>query len=70
VASKIIAQGESAAFCLQFDDKHLVTATDVIQVLDVNTGECIRTMQGHRDSVMCLDFNKQYIVSGSKGKSA
>lgn len=37
------------------------------QVFNVNTGELIRTMRGHTDSVMCLDFNKKWIVSGSKG---
>eukprot|EP01087_Luapelamoeba_hula_P014276 TRINITY_DN4162_c0_g2_i3.p1 TRINITY_DN4162_c0_g2~~TRINITY_DN4162_c0_g2_i3.p1 ORF type:complete len:608 (-),score=88.06 TRINITY_DN4162_c0_g2_i3:84-1907(-) len=60
------ADNGSAAFCLQFDDEYLVTATDIIQVLDVNTGEYVRAMQGHTDSVMCLDFDKQHIVSGSK----
>jgi WD40 repeat protein len=60
------SQVESAAFCLHFDDERFITATDSIEVFNVNTGELIRTLRGHTDSVMCLDFNKQWIVSGSK----
>jgi len=67
--TQVSAKVSSLAFCLQFDENYLVTATDVIQVLDVNTGKWLRTMMGHEDSVMCLDFDDKYIVSGSKDNS-
>lgn len=37
------------------------------QVFDINTGELIKTLRGHTDSVMCLDINSKWIVSGAKG---
>ena len=37
----------------------------LIQVWSLETGACLTTLQGHLNSVTCLQFNRDRIISGS-----
>lgn len=36
-----------------------------LKVWSWRTGECIRTLEGHRDAVICLTAERNLLVSGS-----
>ncbi|KAL2257342.1 hypothetical protein VTK26DRAFT_298 [Humicola hyalothermophila] len=58
-------------YCLQFDSRYLVSGSrdKTIKVWDMKTRRCLRTLEKHRGSVLCLQFDpdpdEDLIVSGS-----
>lgn len=58
---------KSSVYCVQFDDRKLVTGSRdwTIKVWDLSTYQCRATLEGHRGSVLCLKYNDHIMVSGS-----
>uniref|UniRef100_A0A915CZG0 F-box domain-containing protein n=1 Tax=Ditylenchus dipsaci TaxID=166011 RepID=A0A915CZG0_9BILA len=59
--------------CLQMVEDKLVSGSydHTLKIWSIETGQCITTLQGHSDSVLCLQCNKSEgrIVSGSADNS-
>lgn len=59
--------------CLQMDHEYLISGSyDLhLKLWSLNTGACIRTLIGHNDSVLCVQYRYQnsLAVSGSADKS-
>jgi len=52
---------------LQFDEVKLVTGSmdHTLRIWNWRTGECISTLEGHTEGVICLNFDSTLIASGS-----
>ncbi len=37
----------------------------MIKIWDLDTGECVRTLRGHEDSVTCFEMHEEKLISGS-----
>ena len=42
---------------------------DTIRIWDTDTNECIQVLSGHTGSVLCLNYNENYLVTGSSDSS-
>lgn len=62
---------QECVYCLQFNSQYLVSGSRdrMIKVWDMKTRRCLRTLEKHRGSVLCLQFDsdpeEDLIVSGS-----
>jgi WD40 repeat protein len=67
-------QGHTGWVCsvaLSPDGKHIVSGSEdkAIRIWDVETGEQLRTLQGHRHHVPSIATNGRHVVSGSHDKT-
>lgn len=53
----ILASGSSG--------KKIIILDNSIRIWDLLSGECLKILEGHNDLVRTLQFNQNYIVSGS-----
>jgi F-box/WD-40 domain protein 7 len=54
--------------CIKCISKYkLISGSDdySIKVWNLETGECLRTLKGHEDSVTCFEFLDEKLISGS-----
>jgi len=51
-----------SVYCLEFDSRRIVTGSRdrTIKVWSLTTGRCLATFTGHRGSVLCLKFDKDW----------
>jgi len=58
---------DHVVFCIYIKDNKLMAGDDrgVITVWNLTTGERIRTLDAHEDAVVCLQFDSNFVVSGS-----
>ncbi|KAH9947822.1 WD40 repeat-like protein [Amylocystis lapponica] len=51
-----------SVYCLEFDSTHIMTGSRdrTIKVWSLKTGACLATFAGHRGSVLCLKFDKDW----------
>jgi len=51
-------------YCLEFDSSRIITGSRdrTIKVWSLHTGRCLATFVGHRGSVLCLKFDKDWDV--------
>ncbi|KAG1333178.1 hypothetical protein G6F62_006897 [Rhizopus arrhizus] len=64
----LILRGHRAAVnAVQFKDDRLVSASGdkTIKIWDMNTGECLRTLDSHSRGIACVEYDGKYIISGS-----
>ncbi|KAG9285450.1 hypothetical protein G9A89_010925 [Geosiphon pyriformis] len=56
---------------VQLQDNYVVSASSdrTIRLLALDTGELIRSFEGHERGIACIRFDGKIIVSGSKDKS-
>lgn len=54
--------GLDSVYCLEFDSKRIITGSRdrTIKVWELKTGDCLATFTGHRGSVLCLKFDKDW----------
>jgi WD40 repeat protein len=54
-----------------YTDKVLASASgdSTLKVWDLETGNCLRTLKGHTDEVICMKLNGNRLVSGSSDHS-
>jgi WD40 repeat protein len=58
----------AGVYCLQFDRQKLVSGSrdNSIKVWDMGSGKCVRTIHGHDQSVLCLQYDlNNRLISGS-----
>ncbi|KAG2230326.1 hypothetical protein INT48_008818 [Thamnidium elegans] len=67
VATHYLVGHVDSVYCLQFDDKKIITGSRdrSIKVWDLQRYQCTHTLNGHQGSVLCLEYNDDMIVSGS-----
>ena len=60
-AWQFIAYGRSV-YCAEFDSARIITGSRdrTIKVWSLKTGRCLATIKGHRGSVLCLKFEKDW----------
>ncbi|KAJ3127178.1 Glutathione S-transferase zeta-1 [Nowakowskiella sp. JEL0407] len=65
-ASYITGHADSV-YCIQFDLKQVVSGSRdrTVKFWDLETKQCLRTLEGHSGSVLCLQYDSRYIVTGS-----
>ncbi|CCH41874.1 F-box protein [Wickerhamomyces ciferrii] len=53
--------------CLKYDHKYLFTGSydTTIKMWDINTGECLKTLESHQKGVKSLVFDEQKLITGS-----
>lgn len=49
--------------------KRVLIIDSTIKIWDLETTQRIRTLEGHKDVVMCLQFDRSKIISGGDDKS-
>ena len=51
-----------SVYCLEFDSRRIITGSRdrTIKVWSLETGRCLATFMGHRGSVLCLKFDKDW----------
>ncbi|PCH37408.1 WD40 repeat-like protein [Wolfiporia cocos MD-104 SS10] len=54
--------GDDSVYCLEFDSRRIITGSRdrTIKVWSLKTGVCLATFKGHRMSVLCLKFDKDW----------
>ncbi|KZT04976.1 WD40 repeat-like protein [Laetiporus sulphureus 93-53] len=59
--NRLSGHGDSV-YCLEFDSKRIITGSRdrTIKVWELKTGDCLATFTGHRGSVLCLKFDKDW----------
>ncbi|CAK4020576.1 E3 ubiquitin ligase complex SCF subunit sconB [Lecanosticta acicola] len=70
--TKVFKGHTNGVMCLQFTDNVLITGSydTTVKVWDINTGECVRTMNGHTMGIRCLQFDSsgQLMTGGLNGE--
>ena len=53
-----------SVYCLEFDSSRIITGSRdrTIKVWSLKTGNCLATFTGHRGSVLCLKFDRDWDV--------
>lgn len=53
-----------SVYCLEFDSSRIVTGSRdrTIKVWSLKTGRCLATFSGHRGSVLCLKFDRDWDI--------
>ncbi|TBU41201.1 WD40 repeat-like protein [Dichomitus squalens] len=61
--TRIGGHGDSV-YCLEFDSSRIVTGSRdrTIKVWSLRTGKCLATFAGHRGSVLCLKFDRDWDI--------
>ena len=56
--------GMCSVYCLEFDSSRIITGSRdrTIKVWSLKTGKCLATFVGHRGSVLCLKFDRDWDV--------
>ncbi|KAG1460164.1 hypothetical protein G6F55_004331 [Rhizopus delemar] len=70
--TRLILRGHRAAVnAVQFKEDRVVSASGdrAIKIWDMNTGECLRTLDSHSRGIACIEFDGKYIVSGSSDQT-
>lgn len=51
-------------YCLEFDSSRIITGSRdrTIKVWSLKTGKCLATFAGHRGSVLCLKFDRDWDI--------
>lgn len=62
---------ESPVLCLQFDDQYLMTGSydGKVRIWDVESGELIRALEGHRMAVSALKFDNLKLITASRDQT-
>lgn len=57
-----------SVYCLEFDSRRIITGSRdrTIKVWSLETGHCLATFKGHRGSVLCLKFDKDWDLPTDK----
>jgi len=61
-----------SVYCLEFDSSRIITGSRdrTIKVWSLKTGKCLATFAGHRGSVLCLKFDKDWDLQDQDGDGA
>ena len=53
-----------SVYCLEFDSSRIITGSRdrTIKVWSLKTGRCLATFAGHRGSVLCLKFDRDWDI--------
>ncbi|KAI8971756.1 WD40-repeat-containing domain protein [Mycotypha africana] len=68
----MVFRGHRAAVnAVQFKDDRIVSASGdrTIKIWDMNTGQCLKTLDSHSRGIACVEYDGEYIVSGSSDQS-
>lgn len=69
---RFVLRGHRAAVnAVQFKDDRVVSASGdrAIKIWDMNSGECLKTLDSHSRGIACIEFDGKYIVSGSSDQT-